>query len=99
VPIAPSPGPPPAAYHPSTESVPTFSGLPIADPQVFSAVGVQKSEHFWTPDGEAAGGFLRGARFARSAPLGLLLLVLFLQEQEKNEENDGKINDHCGYRL
>ena len=29
-----------------------------------------------------------------SASLRLLLLVLFLQEQEKNIENNSKINDH-----
>ena len=32
-------------------------------------------------------------------PLRLLLLVLFLQEQEKNEENDDNINDHLQYKL
>ena len=48
------------------------------------------------------GGVHRGGRIGlreqdAQRPLRLLLLVLFLQEQEKNKENDGKINDHLSY--
>ena len=32
-------------------------------------------------------------------PLCLLLLVLFLQEQEKNEETVSKVNDHLHFQL
>ena len=32
-------------------------------------------------------------------PFGLLLLVLFLQEQEKYRENDSKVNDHLSFLI
>ena len=44
--------------------------------------------------GVSKGGGFRAGAAGGQRPFGLLLLVLFLQEQEKNEENDGKINDH-----
>ena len=50
-------------------------------------------------NGDAGLGFPKGVSLARGSattqhPFGLLLLVLFLQEQEKNEYPLGKINDH-----
>ena len=47
--------------------------------------------------GVSKGGGSRAGAAGVQRPFGLLLLVLFLQEQEKNEENDGKINDHLSY--
>ena len=47
--------------------------------------------------GVSKGGGSRAGAAGVQRPFGLLLLVLFLQEQEKNEENDGKINDYLSY--
>ena len=44
--------------------------------------------------GVSKGGGSRAGAAGVQHPVGLLLLILFLQEQEKNEENDDKINDH-----
>ena len=49
----------------------------------FSAVSVQKSEHFRTLVGNAAGGVHRGGRIFEAPPLCRFLLVLFLAKQEK----------------
>ena len=49
--------------------------------------------------GVSKGGGSRAGAAGVQRPFGLLLLVLFLQEQEKNEENDDKINDHLSYQV
>jgi len=51
--------PHPPHRRPAPENVPIFGSL-LGKTFVFLAVGVQKSEHFGTPTGDAAQGFLRG---------------------------------------
>ena len=46
------------------------------------------------PGGVHRGGWIGLREQDAQRPLRLFLLVLFLQEQEKNEENDGMVNDH-----
>ena len=50
----------PPHRRPTRENVPIFAGLPGKKPIGFRAVSIQKSEHFWMLDGEAAQGFLKG---------------------------------------
>ena len=50
----------PPPRHPTHENVPIFVSLQGKNLSLFRVVGVQKSEHFWTPAGEAAQGFLQG---------------------------------------
>ena len=50
----------PAATPSDTRKCPDFRASTERNLPAFFIVGVQKSEHFWTPAGEAAGGVHRG---------------------------------------
>ena len=74
---------PPAASPSEARKCADFRASALRKPISFRVVSVQKSEHFWTLAGEAAGGVHRGGRIFVAPPLCRFLLVLFLAKQEK----------------
>ena len=58
----------PPHRHPTCKNVPIFAGLPRENPPDFTDVSVQKSGHFWTLDGVAAQGFLKGTCLFEMSP-------------------------------
>ena len=72
----------PAATPSDTRKCPDFRASTERNLPAFFIVGVQKSEHFWTPAGEAAGGVHRGGRIFVAPPLWRILWLLSWRDKK-----------------